>query len=75
MAFVTGEEQVPQYLFDLKVPFTPKNNGNQLIVEGKEGFIDYWPTTGKWIDRKSKEQGFGFRQLMMFIGITLDGWE
>lgn len=38
-----------------------------FVVEGNEGFIDYWPTTGKWIDRKTSKEGFGARKLVEFI--------
>ena len=43
-----------------------KNNGVHLIVEGDDGFIDYWPSTGKWNDRKGKK-GFGIRNLLKHL--------
>lgn len=33
------------------IKFESKNNGVHLIVEGKDCKIDFWPSTGKFIDR------------------------
>ena len=49
------------------IGFIVKNNGNHLIVEGIDGFIDVWPTTGKWICRGDQKQGFGLRELLLYI--------
>lgn len=49
------------------IGFTEKNNGIHLIVEGPQGFIDVWPTTGKWHCRASGKQGFGLRELLLYI--------
>lgn len=49
------------------IPFSVKNNGVHLIVEGPQGYIDVWPTTGKWHDRYQAIQGFGLRQLVTHI--------
>jgi len=35
-----------------RVQFTSHNSGRHLIVTGPNGLIDFWPGTGKWIDRK-----------------------
>ena len=60
-------EQYQAALLKHDIGFTVKNNGNHLIVEGRSGFIDVWPTTGKWIDRMTATQGFGLRELVSFI--------
>ena len=52
-----------------------KNGGAHLIVNPSgwgEIFdppygIDYWPGTGKWIDRKSGRDGRGIKSLLEFI--------
>ena len=59
--------QYQTVLINNNIGFTVKNNGNHLIVEGDKGFIDVWPTTGKWIDRMTTTQGFGLRELVNFI--------
>lgn len=59
--------QYQTVLTNNNIGFTVKNNGNHLIVEGDKGFIDVWPTTGKWIDRMTTTQGFGLRELVSFI--------
>ena len=51
------------------IMFEVKNNGAHLIVEGNEGFIDYWPGTGRWNDRKGPK-GFGITNLLHHINLT-----
>ena len=53
-------------LFNAGVPFTKHNNGAHLIVEGKVGFVDYWPGTGKWKGRDGTT-GFGIRNLLEYV--------
>jgi hypothetical protein len=47
------------------------------VVEGNKGFIDYWPTTGKWKERNSVVEGFGARLLTQYIvnGLSHDNSE
>ncbi len=61
----TNQYQVT--LTNNNIGFTVKNNGNHLVVEGRGGFIDVWPTTGKWICRVDHNQGFGLRELLLYI--------
>ena len=49
------------------IAFAVKIEGVHLIVEGPTGFIDVWPTTGKWICRGGQKQGFGLRELLLYI--------
>ena len=63
-----NRETSAEYLEVRGVPFTVKNGGAHLIVEGKDCFIDFWPGTGKWHSRCGKK-GFGVRQLCEFIGV------
>ena len=49
------------------IPFVSKNNGAHLIVEGNDGYIDFWPGTGKWIVRSPKFEGFGIKNLLEYI--------
>jgi hypothetical protein len=56
-----------QYQAALKahhIGFTVKNNGEHLIVEGPQGYIDAWPSTGKWHYRSTGEKSFGLLQLL-----------
>lgn len=50
-----------------EIVYQEKNNGAHLVVEGNEGYIDFWPGTGRWIDRASGTKGFGVRNLVNFI--------
>ena len=47
--------------------FESKNGGAHLIVEGPSSFIDYWPGTGRWIPRDTKQRQFGLRNLLKYI--------
>ena len=51
------------------VDFEVRNNGVHLIVTGKEGLIDYWPSTGKFIVRGG-ETGRGIRNLLTLCKTT-----
>lgn len=64
-----NRENSAEYLEVRGVPFTSKNAGAHLIVEGKECFIDFWPGTGKWHSRCGRK-GFGVRNLCEFIGVS-----
>ena len=62
-----NREYAVKYLERNDIPFSSKNGGAHLIVEGPTCFIDYWPGTGKWIPRDTKKQGFGLRGLIDHI--------
>ena len=58
-------------LLNRKIPFTSHNGGAHLIVEGPEGYIDFWPGTGRWNNRKGRAD-FGIQTLLKYIkGVTL----
>jgi hypothetical protein len=47
------------------VKFEKKNFGSHLIVEGKNGkLIDFWPTTGKFKLRGSKNYQGGIEKML-----------
>lgn len=63
-----NREQSAKLLRDAGVVFVSKNEGAHLIVEGPNGFIDFWPGTGKWHVRGIPvEIGFGVRGLINLI--------
>ena len=47
-----------------KVPYKIMGNGIHFVVDGS---IDYYPTTGKWLVRKSTKKGRGIFNLLRFI--------
>jgi len=56
-------------LEDKKIKFVNKNMGAHLIVTGKNGLIDFWPGTGKFIQRKPKRTGRGVFNLLKLCGL------
>jgi hypothetical protein len=62
-------QQHQDLLTKYEIPFEIKNDGTHLIVEGNINFIDYWPSTGKWIDRNQTRSGFGVRTLIHYITV------
>lgn len=61
-----NRKQSADYLTKHDIVFTTNNNGAHLIVEGKEGYIDFWPGTGRWTIRDG-ESGFGVKNLVSEI--------
>ena len=53
-------------LKDAGIVFESKNADAHLIVEGNNGYIDFWPGTGRWHIRNGK-RGFGVQNLINFI--------
>lgn len=62
-----NRESSAKYLAARGIPFSVKNGGAHLIVDGKVGLIDFWPGTGRWYARCG-QKGFGVRGLCEFIG-------
>lgn len=60
-------EQYQDALRNNSIGFAIKNEGMHLIVEGPVGYVDVWPTTSKWICRGGQKQGFGLRELLLYI--------
>jgi hypothetical protein len=56
----------PELLKEAGIVFDSRNNGQHLIVEGFECFIDFWPSTGRWNSRFGK-QGFGLGDLIKYV--------
>lgn len=44
------------------------NGGAHLVVDAGDTFVDFWPSTGRWIARNGKH-GRGVRKLLKFCGI------
>ena len=53
-----------QVLIDKHIDFESKNFGVHIIVSNKNGFIDYWPSTGKFIQRFNNKSGRGINNLL-----------
>jgi len=61
-----NRELSAKYLADRGILFQVSNGGAHLIVEGKTSYIDFWPGTGRWIERKGIS-GFGVKNLVEHI--------
>lgn len=66
-----NRESSRAYLDKHDIPYTVKNNGAHLIVEGSTCFIDFWPGTGRWVTREGKG-GFGVRNLVNHIKTAVE---
>lgn len=53
-------------LQEIGVEFDSKNYGLHLIVNRPSYRIDFWPSTGRWIQRGGK-QGRGVKNLIKFL--------
>lgn len=58
---VSNQELSTAVLKRKRIPFVSYNHGNHLFVDGK---YDFWPSTGKFIDRRNKLEGRGVFSLI-----------
>lgn len=42
-------------------------NNHKFAINTPKGMIDYWGTTGTWIDRKTKRRGKGLHSLRKYV--------
>ncbi len=52
-----NRENSAQLLREHGVPFVSKNSGAHLVIDG--GWADFWPGTGLWIIRITKQRERG----------------
>jgi len=50
-----------------KISFSEHNHGAHLIVYGKFATFDFWPGTGKWVQRPTKNYQRGVANLIKTI--------
>lgn len=53
------------------IVFDSKNGGAHLIISHNEKIYDFWPSTGKFLDRSSGKYGRGIRNLYKKLGVNL----
>lgn len=61
-----NRESSPKLLEAAGIPFEEKNWGAHLIVQGPNSLVDFWPGTGRWVDRGGS-RGFGVRKLIKHL--------
>jgi len=54
-----------ELLIEFGIKFESFNSGNHLYVAER---FDFWPSTGKWIERKTQRHGRGYRKLINALG-------
>lgn len=64
----SNRESSSRLLAEAGISFEPKNGGSHLIVSGAGVVVDFWPGTGLWVVRGSKERRRGVRQLITRLG-------
>jgi len=60
-------ETSTQLLIDNNISFKSHNYGVHIAVVGNNEIIDFWPSTGKWIVRKTNIKGRGIFKLLRRI--------
>lgn len=60
-------EYSTEILRSLEIQFESKNGGVHLIVKHNGFIIDYWPSTGKFKDRKSEKYQRGIKNLVNYL--------
>lgn len=56
------------------IDFISRNNGAHLIVDHPDTGIkiDFWPSTGKWRSRDSKQSRRGVFNMLRFMNVNCD---
>ncbi|MBD3260257.1 MAG: hypothetical protein GF334_01045 [Candidatus Altiarchaeales archaeon] len=68
-----NKESSTEILTKSGVNFTARNNGTHLIVEEGGKIVDYWPSTGLFIDRADKKRRRGVFRLLKHVGKKMGG--
>lgn len=53
------------------IKYVSHNHGIHLVIEGRNGPIDFWPSTGLYIERKTKRKLRGIVRLLREIGVPV----
>jgi hypothetical protein len=56
-----------EFLTKKEINFESKNDGIHLIVTHNGKVVDFWPSTGKWKDRKKERYSRGVRKLVNYL--------
>lgn len=63
-----NRESSPALLREAGVQFIEKNGGSHLIVANAT--FDFWPGTGKWIERATGAKGRGVFKLLARVSLS-----
>lgn len=59
-----------EILTEKGIEFESKNFGEHLIIKDKKAILDFYPSTGLFIDRATKNKGRGIFKLLKKLGAT-----
>jgi hypothetical protein len=51
------------------VQFTDHNDGIHLVITHADRVVDFWPSTGKWIERAGSAKGRGVHALLKLLEV------
>lgn len=63
-------ESSTKILEEAGVDYTSHNMGIHLVVRFGTTIVDFWPSTGKWMPRKSGRTGRGVFNLLRYLGVV-----
>ena len=66
-----NREHSAKMLRTFDIEFTSHNTGAHLIIKCGDGFIDFWPGTGKWLVRGESVSKRGVMSLVEFYQFKL----
>jgi hypothetical protein len=50
-----------------QIDFVSRNDGVHLTIKSGGGVVDFWPSTGLWIDRRTGMRKRGVMKLVAFL--------
>lgn len=70
---IRNKEWSTNKLKQLEIPFSSHSNGVHLKIEYNGFLIDFWPSTGKFIDKKTGKHRRGIHNLLNLLRMKKDG--
>lgn len=62
-----NKEYSTNLLIREKIDFESFKEGDHLVITHNNKVIDFWPSTGKFIDRKTKKHRRGVKVLLLYL--------
>ena len=68
----SNQRKSTQLLEFLNVPFKSHNAGIHLVVTYQNKVVDFYPSTGLWIDRETALKRRSVKSLLNYLDITME---